>query len=138
MRFQDYFIVNGKRYPTGTVFLLEHMGNKVEATFICYDLKCSLYVYKIKEFVWRSSAKVFWRKFIGVTDRMNYSIQMPKMKTLRDKDIDGLFVGWVWYIFLMVISTIFNDRIGLWVLFTGIFFFWRRHKIKENGTYVKW
>lgn len=138
MRFQGYFLVNGQKYFTGTVFLVNHMGNRIEATFICYDLKCSLYVYKIKDCTWRSGDKVFWSKFVSVTNKKNYNVQMPETKTFQDKDIDGLFVGWIWYVFLMVVSTIFKDRIGLWILFTIVFFCWRKHKIKENGTYVKW
>lgn len=136
--YRDYFLVNGKKYYTGTVFIVNNMGNQVEATFVCYDYEHSLYLYEIKGCVWRSGDKVFWRKFINVTNKKNYNVHIPVTRTRRDMDIDGLFLGWVWYIFLMTISIIFNDRIGLWILISVVFFSWRKKKIKEEGTYIEW
>lgn len=38
-------------------------------------------------------------------------------------------VGWIWYIVIMLITIVFKERIGLWILETFIFFTWK------NGTF---
>jgi len=135
---RNYFDVNGQRYYTGTVFVANDMGNQVEATFISYDIEHSLYIYKIKDCIWRSGDKIFWRKFVTVTNKKNDKVHMPVTKTRKDFEIDGLFIGWMWYIFLMLVSVIFKDVIGLWALISIVFFSWRSKKIKEEGTYIEW
>ena len=44
---QNYFVVNGERYCTGTVFIIKYMGKPTEATFICYIPEYNDYVYQI-------------------------------------------------------------------------------------------
>lgn len=34
-------------------------------------------------------------------------------------------IAWIWYIFAMLISTIFKDRVMAWVFITAIFFLWK-------------
>ena len=64
-------------------------------------------------------------------------MHLPIIKTKKDFQIDGLFLGWMWYIFLMLISVIFNGAIGLWILISIVFFSWRAKKIKREGTYIE-
>lgn len=136
--FQNYFIVNGGKYYTGTIFITNCNGKHVEAEFVCYDVKHKRFVYKINKCIWRSDDKNFWRKFISLTDKKCLNTHMPTTKTKKDLEIDGLFLGWVWYIFLMSVSIIFKDAIGLWTLISIVFFGWRAKKIKEEGTYIEW
>ena len=56
----------------------------------------------------------------------------------KDTEIDGLVLGWMWYIFLMVIATVFKDALGLWGLISFVFFTWRSDKIKKEGKYIEW
>lgn len=135
---RNYFEVNGKRYYTGTVFIVNNMGKHVEASFICYNDVQSIYVYQIKDCTWRVPEQAFWRNFISVTNMHNSNVHVPVIKTKKDLDIDGLFIGWVWYIFLMLISVIFKDVIGLWIIISVVFFSWRAEKIKKEGTYIEW
>lgn len=135
---QNYFVVDNKRYDTGTVFIVYHNGNEVEASFLYYDTEYKKYAYKIKDCVWYVDEKTFNLRFVSVTDKFNHSVSIPQTKTMKDIEVDGLFIGWVWYIFLMIISTIFNDAIGLWILISIVFFSWRSDKIKKEGTYVEW
>lgn len=136
---QNYFIVDGKKYYTGTVFIIKnHKGIPVEASFVYYDVDQKLYVYKIGECRHMWSDKYFWSWFVGITDRVDNSVHMPVVKTMKDREVDGLFIGWVWYIFLMLVSAIFNDAIGLWIFISVVFFSWRSKKIKEEGTYIEW
>lgn len=135
---QNYFIVNGTKYYTGTVFIVKHIGEPAEATFICYDTERKRYVYKVKACTCHVDPKGFQRTFISVTDKQDHEAHMPITKTKKDFEIDGLFIGWMWYIFLMAISTIFYDRIGLWIFISVVFFSWRKKKIEEEGTYLEW
>lgn len=135
---QNYFIVDNNRYYTGSIFITTDMGQHVEASFLYYDTDQKRYFYKINDCVWNVDENRFWRNFVSVTDKRNDNVRMPVTKTKSDMEIDGLFLGWVWYIFLMAISTIFNGAVVLWILYSVIFFTWRAKKIKEEGTYVEW
>jgi hypothetical protein len=37
----------------------------------------------------------------------------------------GVEIGWVWYIIIMVVGTIFNDRLMIWIFASLIFFGWK-------------
>jgi hypothetical protein len=37
-------------------------------------------------------------------------------------DID---IGWIWYIAIMLLATIFKDRLTIWFIATAIFFLWK-------------
>ena len=41
-------------------------------------------------------------------------------------------IGWIWYIIIMVVGTIFNDRLLIWVVATTIFFLWKNGKLGGN------
>lgn len=135
---QNYFVSNGVKYYTGSIFITNNMGKHDEATFICYDTDINKYVYSIKECMYYIDDRSFWRTFISVTDKTNKNAHMPVVKTKRDFEICGMALGWVWYIFLMAVSTIFNGAVFLWLLISIVFFHWRDKKIKEEGTYIEW
>ena len=135
---QNYFVVDGKKYYTGSIFIVNNVGQQVEATFVCYEEERNRYVYKINDCICRADLKAFKRNFVRATDMINTDVHMPITKTKKDNEIDGLFIGWLWYIFLMAISTIFKNALVLWILFSIVFFTWRTKKIKEEGTYVEW
>lgn len=135
---ENYFVINEKKYYTGTVFIVENMGKQVEASFICYDTEHLRYVYKIKGQIWRVTPEHFQQSFIFVTDKIDDKVHMPVTKTKKDMEIDGLFLGWLWYIFLMAVATIFKGNIVLWIVISIAFFNWRANKIKKEGTYIEW
>lgn len=134
---QNYFIANGEKYYTGTVIIVEHLGKQVEASFMYYDVDMNKYFYKIKNCTHAVPTEYFNRVFIGATDKTDPTVHLPVIKTKKDFRIDGLFLGWMWYIFLMLISVIFNGAIGLWILISIVFFSWRAKKIKKEGTYIE-
>lgn len=136
--YQNYFIVNGGKYCTGTIFIIKDRDKQKEASFICYDTIHSLLIYKIENCTYRAYNKYFYDHFITVTNKIDPSARMPISKQMKDSKVDGLFLGWIWYIFLMTISVIFKDVIGLWVFISIIFFSWRHKKIKKEGTYIEW
>ena len=138
MTLQDYCIVNGKRYNTGAVFIIDFNGKQREASFICCIPKTNMYRCKIDGTIWFITENDFQKKIVEITNKVDPSIRMPIAKIRKDTEIDGLFLGWLWYIFLMSISTIFYARIWLWILISVVFFDWRSKKIKEEGTYIEW
>lgn len=46
---------------------------------------------------------------------------------LRQGDIQ---IGWIWYILIMIVGSIFNDRWIIWIMATVIFFIWKGRKHK--------
>lgn len=101
--FLNYFVWNGVKYYTGTVIVVKDMGRPVEAAFVCYDKTYNRYVYKIKDWQCSVYPKQFEELLVEVTDKRNNKVHMPVVKTLKDSQIEGLFLGWMWYIFLMAV-----------------------------------
>lgn len=138
VRFQDYFEANGRKYYTGTVLIVDDYKRGQEATFICYDTERKMYIWQIKEGMCHHYENSFREKLVEITDRVNSDVHLPQVMMRKDCHIDGLMSGWILYIFAMIVSTIFNDRIMMWVIWSVVFFAYRSQKIKEEGTYVKW
>lgn len=136
--FLNYFVWNGVKYYTGTVIVVKDMGRPVEAAFVCYDKTYNRYVYKIKDWQCSVYPKQFEELLVEVTDKRNNKVHMPVVKTLKDSQIEGLFLGWMWYIFLMAVSTIFRYNFLWWALISFGFFTWRADKIKKEGEYIEW
>ena len=134
---QNYFVVNGTRHYTGAVFIVNNMGQQSEATFLCYNPSTLKYSYRIKECTWHVNETEFRKNLVCVTDKVNDSVSTPTICTPKDSEINGMFIGWVWYIFCMLISTILNGQIVFWALESLIFFSWRAEKKKE-GTHIEW
>lgn len=40
--------------------------------------------------------------------------------------------GWIWYIIIMVVGTIFRDRLLIWFFATALFFLWKNGKLGGN------
>lgn len=140
---QSYFEYNGNKYYTGTIFRMKYNNQLIDGTFVCYMPELDRYVYKFLDKTGRmqqacSPSSMFWSKVDSITDRRNSQVYFPRERQMKDRYVDGLPLGWMWYIFLMAISTIFKDAIGLWILISVVFFNWRKKKIKEEGTYIEW
>lgn len=143
MNARNYFEYNGKKYHTGMVFVVKDGDKQTDAIFICYDTDTKKYIYKIKN--WSGNdckvlayEKYFYNNLVSITNKFDNTVRSPIIKKRKDTQVDGLFLGWMWYIFLMAISVIFKDAIGLWILESIVFFTWRKNKIKKEGTYVEW
>ena len=135
---QNYFVASGQKYYTGAVIVVKEVGRNVEAVFVCYDHERARYVYKIGDHTWHVDEKTFRNRLVTVTNRVDNTVTVPTTKIKSDVKIDGLFIGWIWYILLMSVSAIFKDAIGLWVLISVVFFKWRAGKIEKEGTYIEW
>ena len=53
----------------------------------------------------------------------NVGIGLPERETPPSWDIE---VGWIWYIAIMLIATIFKDRVMIWGFATVVFFLWKK------------
>jgi hypothetical protein len=135
---ENYIVVNKTKYYTGTVFIIDFCGKVQEAAFVCSIPKTNRVLCKLSDKRWWINTDDFRKRIVDITNKVDPSVRMPVTKTMKDSEIDGLFIGWLWYIFLMAISTIFKDAIGLWIFISVVFFNWRAKKIKEEGTYIEW
>ena len=133
----NYFVHNGQRYYTGTVAVLK-TGDQNPCTFICYDVVHDMYVWRVSGYRQFIRGKDHDRWIVSITGDVNKNVRMPVQKTMKDEHIPGLALGWVWYIFLMAISTLFKGNVCFWAAISVLFFAWRKKKIKEEGTYYEW
>jgi hypothetical protein len=58
----------------------------------------------------------------------------PKMEYVRGLRLRGggacppegeIFIGWIWYISIMVVGSIFKDALLIWVFASAVFFLWK-------------
>lgn len=42
-------------------------------------------------------------------------------------------IGWVWYILVIAVGSIFKDRIGIWAMATAYFFLWKNGFFNRKG-----
>ena len=114
------------------------LKKQVEASFVCYDKTYNYYVYKVGDGQHMMRPSQFEKALVTVTDKRDTKVHMPVVKTLKDSEIEDLFLGWVWYIFLMAVSTIFKCNFLWWALISFGFFAMRADKIKKEGEYIEW
>ena len=131
----NYFVYNGQKYYTGTVVKLR---SGKAGSFICRIAERDWSVFKVDGYRMIIPGDCMQSTIVSITDQVNKNVHMPVQKTFKDSDIDGLSLGWVWYIFLMLISILFKDCIKLWIVISVLFFGWRALKIKEEGNYYEW
>lgn len=46
---------------------------------------------------------------------------------------DSIFIGWILYILIMVVGTIFNERLMIWIFATAYFFLWKNGFMGKRG-----
>lgn len=144
MNKNDYFDYNGVRYYAGTRFTTDHdyytnvpayfrgwssyNPNDCEVTMTIGPRKC-------QKTIWISREEM--AEHINEIVEGNYYVEREaKTRSLKDSQIPELFFGWIAYIAVMLVFSIFKDRLGIWVVATCYFFHWR-NKIKEENTYVE-
>lgn len=134
----DYFEYNGARYGIGTTFTTKNKyGMVIKAVFqgqdyggysIMYKDTCGKTIFKII-----SNDKLV-SSIIEILDGNYYTELEQSKQYIPDSKIPELVVGWMMYIFVMAVLTIFNDRLIGWIAVSIYFFNWRK-KIKEENTY---
>lgn len=124
-----YLYYKGQYYDVGTVVKIQTKWNGIkEATF----------------YGWGAQGG-FWRD--GITDNCHwfetekYIVEIVKPVYPKDpvkvSNYNGpaswdIEIGWIWYILIMMVGTIFNDRLLIWFVATIIFFSWKSGKFGGN------
>lgn len=146
-----YLEYNGKRYEYGTIVKLKGANNKeLEAVFFVCDPEKDYYMFAFKDdkckdgyYYYQYTKEKLKEKLIEITDeidekyvkrnpiRMTRTTNKPTFK--EELEIEGLFIAWVWYIFLIAITTIFKGQIFYWGVISFIFFDYREKKLRKAG-----
>ena len=53
----------------------------------------------------------------------------------KDGEVGEVVIGWVIYIIVMLVSTIFNQKVGLWAFWTILWIFMRQIMLNKAGGY---
>ena len=134
---QNYFHYNGKQYYTGTVIKLKKGYSCLDAVFEWCDPANNTYAYRMLSCIHIVDKEWFNERIVGIsketpkpTPVVSAPIKtnicgVPKIESNNGDGDFGLVLGWMWYIFLMVLATIFNDNVALWALISIIFFIWK-------------
>ena len=140
---QNFVVCKGERYNSGDKINIlwyfngsnnprNHIG-----TFVDCDEENNEYRINIDGIIYSFNKICFYQIVKNKNKQesvLSYNKDIPKKNTFKDElNIDGLFIAWVWYIFIMAIGTIFYGNIVIWILASVIFFNYRKSKLKEAG-----
>lgn len=141
---QNYFIHNDVRYEEGTIVIIARFDLNArrvcdtKAKFVYYDTETKEYYFdiygKLCSYTEERFKIIFRNIYTPNKINDNKLQQTEKAYSFSDElNIDGMFIAWIWYIFIMVVAIIFYDRIGIWILASIVFFNYRSNKLKEAG-----
>jgi hypothetical protein len=138
---QNYFTYNGVTYHTGDIvkvfwYSIYAPTPKVkEAVFVSCDPEKDEYNFKVDEKMYCYTQELFYHMIYQNTEQSNMQNKAHLQgRTFVDElNMDGMLIAWIWYIFIMAIGVIFNDRIVLWIAASIIFFNYRNNKLKNGG-----
>lgn len=121
-----YLYYKEQYYDAGTkVKIQTKYGDVVVATYIGYGRYDSVNIYEfhhiieVIEPIYYMPQKVYSSKKTNIFTRTRSGSWQSHSEVC---------LGLVWYIVVMIVATLFVDRIGLWVLITFIFFSWKGKK----------
>jgi hypothetical protein len=142
----NYFVHDGVPYSSGTVIRISEFNiysgrvREKNAVFIEYDNESKMYKILVDGVAVEHTERYFNHIFCGIytnnnTQNKTQVVDVQKReKSLTDElNIDGLGLAWMWYVFIMLVAIIFNDRIIIWVMASITFFKYRNKKLKEAG-----
>ena len=135
---KDYVIYRGKRYNSGDTINIYWYTRGYKAgvfphtgTFLDCDEEKDEYRIIVNGQTYCYNKICFSQT---MRDGKERTVVKKKQHTLTDElNIDGLFIAWLWYVFIMAISIIFYDRVLIWIFASLIFFNYRKNKLKEAG-----
>ena len=124
----DSLFFRNKHYAKGTVAKIRYCNQVFVATY--KGKMNATYAFIL------DNGKEVWIKYKDILSIEVCKEYVLTQVTPRDMDINGLVIGWIWYILIMATLTIFNGRIIGWIAASIIFFRWRK-KVKETESYYK-
>lgn len=141
---QTYFIYNGDRYDSGTLIVINYFsylaGRCYDETgkFLYYDTDEQKYYVEIIGKQYSYTEESFRKSFRKIRGEIVYHHvhvdKTPKTRTFSDElKIKDLKIAWVLYIFAMLISVVFYERILAWISVSIVFFSYRSKILKTHG-----
>ena len=125
----EYFLrYNGQCYDIGTKLRFKPLswGDTKEGTieWISHNI---IYIRLVDGTGWELSKICGLEKMITEIIEPVYSIEPPKVPVRGGPlpPADDMFIGWVWYIVIMLVGVIFKDRLMIWIFATAVFFLWK-------------
>lgn len=143
---------NEKKYEYRTILKIKYMNQERYATFLSYNTENETYLFNVTDYSCKDGYRCYTctkqelnNVLIEITDQIdkNYILGHPlninddasdnKLTFKEEMKIDGLFIAWIWYVFLMGITLILNGQIFYWAFISVCFFVYRKGKLKEEG-----
>ena len=145
MNKEAYFEYNGVRYYSGTKFTMKEPKYEsaiVQARYVenSVNEESILVFYEPTGTLVKGQRGIFVKKeklpdvIVEILDGNYYTELEQSKQYIPDSKIPELIVGWMMYLVVMAVLTIFNDRWLGWIAVSIYFFNWRK-KIKEKNTY---
>ena len=94
---KNYFIYNGNTYYTGAVLVIQYFRKEEEMAFIYYNPETLCYVCQHENRRCILNEKYFRKNLVRVTDKIDHSVKAPVIKTMKDSQIDGMDVVYLYY-----------------------------------------
>ena len=155
----DFFEYEGKQYPVGTMFRMTPPkaschDREVIALFSGSEFYKDKWTISYNDAMDQASHAKYrnctsWAKTVPVEkDKLpnmiieilpgNFYVQRANRKRYvsDSKDI-SLVMGWITYLVVMGITSIFNGRIFGWIMWTIFFFVWRHNYKEKNCVYYE-
>jgi hypothetical protein len=138
---QNYFIYNDVRYEEGTIVIIARFDVNArrvcdtKAKFVYYDTETKEYYFdiygKLCSYTEERFKIIFRNIYTSNKINDNKLQQTEKAYSFSDElNIDGMFIAWIWYIFIMAIGTIFKGNIIIWAWASYVFFNYRNKKLR--------
>lgn len=134
----EYFLrYEGKCYDVGTKVRVRRVcGEIIIATIIKFFHNSFLVIdengceFMISQYVSPFSSD----KIIGIVKPVYYTDPVPGGGNNRNCPSEwDIEIGWVWYIIIMIVGTLFNTRWMIYILATAFFFLWK-NGFMNGGT----
>lgn len=141
---QNYFVYNGNKYESGTLIVINYFSYIARrcydetGKFLYYDTDEQKYYVEIigKQYAYtEESFRKSFRKIRGEIVYHHVHVdKTPKTRTFSDElKIKDLKIAWVLYVFAMLISVVFYERILAWIFVSLVFFSYRSKILKAHG-----
>ena len=140
---QYYFDYEGKRYPCGTVlkvdtFYATRSKTGMDIFEFCIPEKG---LYKLYNNGWYYEEN-FCKMLVNATNEIDEKYLTYKKNEILESKltlgkeisyVDGMGLMWLWYIFLMAITFIFQGFYFYWIYLSALFFVLRYSRLKKYG-----
>lgn len=117
-----FFVYKDKTYYAGTEFVYNGTCFVNGQPFFLENQRCK-FLYSEEKTYFQAIDTICCCNTFEFNDRIVAIIEHapPQNPTKKFYLADDAMVKTLWYVFLMLVATLFNDRVGLWLLITLIY-----------------